>query len=141
MQYETYKVSSYKPFLAYEFYSEGPKGRIKKKVEFKEFDWNPHVYNLAFGDDDGIGGVNDTVITDNKDSEMVLATVIIAVMTFFEHYPLESVFVAASTVARLRLYRILITRNLSKLKSTLLYTDLLVRNGCRLNQTLPTTPF
>ena len=36
----------------YEFFSEGPKGRIKKVVKFMKAQDDPIIFNLAFGDED-----------------------------------------------------------------------------------------
>ncbi len=47
----------------FEFYSEGPKGRIKKIVRFKKLDID-NVYNLAFGDENPeTGDIDDSVIS------------------------------------------------------------------------------
>jgi len=70
-----------------EFYSDGPKGRIKKTVMFTKAQGNPTIYNLAFGDvDPHTGIVSDIIISDNKDRDKVLATVANAIHAFCNHY-------------------------------------------------------
>ena len=59
----------------YEFTSEGPRGRIAKLVMFTETN-QAGLYNLALGDKDPLTGeLDDTSISNNGDSEQVLATV------------------------------------------------------------------
>ncbi len=67
-----YKTNS--GFLDYEFFSEGPKGKIKKVIRYTKI--GDAVFNLAFGDlDEATGEISDTVVTNNNDSRKVLATV------------------------------------------------------------------
>jgi hypothetical protein len=72
---------------------------------------------LGFGDLDANGEINDVVVTDNRDSEKVLATVALTLIKFFEIYPDKSVFITGSTAARTRLYRMGITKNLEELQN------------------------
>jgi hypothetical protein len=44
-------------FRDYEFYSEGPQGRIKKIVRYRRIENDPITYNLAFGDENERGVV------------------------------------------------------------------------------------
>ena len=68
MRYERYEYRTERLSLFYEFISEGPKGQIKKVVEYTPATI-PNVYNLAFGDyDEIIEGINDKTITNNGDS-------------------------------------------------------------------------
>ncbi|MCW3110403.1 MAG: hypothetical protein JWQ09_4909 [Segetibacter sp.] len=46
---------------SYWFYSEGPKGRIRKVVQFQKTE-NPYIYNLALGDDDGTNTILPTYL-------------------------------------------------------------------------------
>ncbi len=84
MKYDKYTVQASGSFLKYEFHSDGPRGLIAKQVLYKEFDEYAGVYNLGFGDLDASGKINDVVVTDNSDSEKVLATVALTVIKFFE---------------------------------------------------------
>ncbi len=101
----------------YEFVSEGPKGRIKKMVQFTETG-TENVYNLAFGDYDEVTQtINDLSITNNGDSLKVLATVASTVYAFTEKYPEAWIFATGSTIVRTRLYRMGITNNLAEIKA------------------------
>ncbi len=72
-----------------------------------------NFYNLGFGDKDAItDDIDDTVITNNGDSEKVLATVTATLYTFTDKFPEAMIFASGSTTARTRLYRIGITNNL-----------------------------
>ena len=79
MKVEKYQLKSESSLTIFEFISEGPKGLIRKRVEFQKTN-DPRVYNLAFGDKNpDTGEINDTIISNNADSEKVLATVVAAV--------------------------------------------------------------
>ena len=49
MKVEKYHLKSESKFTRFEFVSEGPKGAIRKLIEFQETT-NSQVFNLAFGD-------------------------------------------------------------------------------------------
>ena len=101
----------------YEFVSEGPKGYIKKMVQYSDTG-TENVYNLAFGDfDEETNTINDFSITNNGDSLKVLATVASTVYAFIEKYPDAWIFATGSTANRTRLYRMGITNNLEEIKS------------------------
>ena len=51
MKQERYKYSAEKKLMYFEFFSIGPRGKIKKIIEFSETNVKD-VYNLAFGDFD-----------------------------------------------------------------------------------------
>jgi len=103
-------------YLDYEFYSEGPKGRVKKIVLFTKMQDNPLVYNLAFGDEDpDTGVVSDLVITDNKDTKIVLATVANTINDFCDRHGDHYIFAIGSTKARTRLYQIGISSMLNEI--------------------------
>jgi hypothetical protein len=117
VKYEKYYVEAAPSLLKYEFYSDGPKGRIKKQVIFKPFDYNPSVYNLGFGDVGEDGEINDTIISDNRDSQKILSTIALTVFKFYEKHPQSYVFITGSSQARTRLYRIGITNNLEEIRN------------------------
>ncbi len=112
MKYSKYEYSTEDLLMYYEFVSEGPKGKIKKLVEYSATTIE-NVYNLAFGDyDEAIKGINDISITNNGDSQKVLATVASTVYAFTGRYRNAWVHVTGSTNVRTRLYRMGITNNL-----------------------------
>jgi hypothetical protein len=108
MNLERYTYFTNNDFLDYEFYSEGPKGKIKKVVRFTKItDKEPIVYNLGFGDADEETGVfDDSIITNNKDRDLVLATVANTIIDFTNYYGNHYIFASGSTPARTRLYQI-----------------------------------
>lgn len=68
MKHPKYQYRSEELFLFYEFISEGPKGLIRKIVEYSETS-TENVYNLAFGDyDEMTKSINDLSVTNNGDS-------------------------------------------------------------------------
>lgn len=107
MNAERYDYKSSDTFLDYEFYSKGPKGDIKKVVRFSlvELPKTPY-YNLGFGDwNKEKKGIDDFIISNNKDAERVLATVAGAVMDFTDHYPDSIIYAEGSTASRTRRYQ------------------------------------
>ena len=102
-------------FTIYEFVSEGPKGSIKKMVEYTETA-TENVYNLGFGDyDETAKSINDLSVTNNGDSLKVLATVASTVYAFIENHPNSYILATGSTNVRTRLYRMGITNNLAEI--------------------------
>jgi hypothetical protein len=102
--------------MVFEFISQGPKGQIPKLVKYSETNLKD-MYNLAFGDKDSkTGSINDTVISNNGDSDMILATVVSTVYAFTDKYPDSWVFATGSTKARTRLYRMGITKYITEIK-------------------------
>jgi hypothetical protein len=101
---EKYDIIVSEDWLVYEFTSIGPKGLIPKVVIYQHLEGK--LYNLAFGDKDGTtGNLDDLVISDNKDTEIVLATVASTIFDFFENYHGTIVLAKGSTKSRTRLYR------------------------------------
>ena len=116
MRLDRYEIEADEYFLAFEFISEGPKGQILKWIRFIKSE-DTDVYNLAFGDkkvdeDD----FDDEVVSDNKDSQKVLATVAASVIVFTEKHPQAWVYAKGSTKSRTRLYQIGISQNFDELK-------------------------
>ncbi len=117
MKHPKYQYRSESLLLFYEFTSEGPKGLIKKVVEYT-LTSTENVYNLAFGDYDDISkNINDLTVTNNGDSLKVLATVASTVYAFTEKYPNAWVLATGSTSVRTRLYRMGITNNLAEISA------------------------
>lgn len=99
MQLETYSFIKRPASYYYEFYSDGPNGKVKKVVEFFRLqDYKEGVYNLAFGDwDDNKQCINDLAITNNSDRDKVLATVAATVLEFMKDHP-QAIVLAAKLV-------------------------------------------
>ncbi|MBI2967656.1 MAG: hypothetical protein HYY40_07565 [Bacteroidetes bacterium] len=114
MKLPKYPLASGDKLVTYEFISEGPKGLIHKRVQFKRTNLK-NVYNLAFGDKDhNTGEIDDTIISNNGDSEKVLATVVATVYAFTDKYPDAVIYATGSTKARTRLYRMGIAKHLTE---------------------------
>jgi hypothetical protein len=104
MDQKKYSLETDQNNLIFEFYSEGPKGKILKIVEYQQI--GDRVYNLAFGDSVNISkDFDDFVITNNGDTEKVLATVASTLYIFFEHHEGTIVVAEGITKSRTRLYR------------------------------------
>jgi len=109
---ERYNVGFNADYSMFEFMSEGPKGKIKKIIHYTQTS-NPDVYNLGFGDKNELTNeIDDFIITNNGDSQKVLATVAATLFVFTDHYPNAFILATGSTLARTRLYRIGISNNL-----------------------------
>jgi hypothetical protein len=105
-----------KSLMQFEFYSIGPKGKIKKKIEFDQFPSMPEVYNLAFGDVNAHGAIDDLAVAGNHDSKKVLMTVALTVNRFLQKQPDSHIFLSGSTPARSRLYQIAISNNIGEIQ-------------------------
>ena len=115
MQLPKYPLASGDKLMTFEFISEGPNGLIHKLVRYQPTNLK-NVYNLAFGDKNHTtGNIDDTVISNNKDSEKVLATVVATVYAFTDKYPDAWIYIIGSTKSRTRLYRMGITKFISEI--------------------------
>lgn len=114
MKLPRYPLASSEQLLTFEFISEGQKGLIHKLVRYQPTNLKD-IYNIAFGDKDhSTGDIEDTVISNNGDSEKVLTTVVATLYAFTDKYPDVWVYATGSTKARTRLYRMGITKFLSE---------------------------
>jgi hypothetical protein len=91
----------------YEFFSEGPKGKIKKLVRYKLISETPDViFNLSFGDwIEETFDADDSITTNNKDRQKVLATIADTILDFTQLHPEAFIFAQGSTLSRTRLYQ------------------------------------
>lgn len=107
MNLEHYNYFASSDFKDYEFYSEGPKGRIKKAIRFTKINnEEPVLYNLGFGDiSEETDNIDDTIVSNNDDRDIVLATVAKTVIDFTNIYGNHYIFAIGSTTARTRLYQ------------------------------------
>lgn len=112
MNLERYKYSKKQTFKEYTFYSEGPKGRIKKTVRFILIPVKGTLcYNLVFGDwDEENNCINDMSVTNNGDAEKVLATVGAIVIGFTALFNEALIHATGSTLARTRRYQMGISK-------------------------------
>jgi len=95
----------------YKFTSVGINGEVKKLVVYTQM-LEHDIYNLAFGDyNEATDSIDDKVVTNNDDSQKVLATVASTLYVFTDKHPNVWIYATGSTDARTRLYRIGITNN------------------------------
>jgi hypothetical protein len=117
MKLPHYELLAEKSLRVYEFTSEGPKGQIHKIIKFSETALKGY-YNLAFGDKDSkTGDIDDNVVSNNGDSEQVLATVVSAIYMFTEVNNEFWIYATGSSKARTRLYRMGITKYINEVKN------------------------
>ena len=109
---DKYDFSFGADFRVFEFDSEGPKGRIRKIIQYSEINLK-NYFNLGFGDKNiDTNSIDDLVVTDNKDSQKILMTVAATLFVFTNYYPDAYVVAIGSTLARTRLYRIVLRTTL-----------------------------
>lgn len=111
MRLEHYGIEISDRAFTFEFDSIGPRGCIRKVVQFAPLAGEA-LFNLGFGDKNSeTGDFDDTSVTDNGDTEKVLATVATVVYLFCDRFPLARIFATGSTPARTRLYRMGINKH------------------------------
>jgi hypothetical protein len=112
MNLDRYTYFASNNFKDYEFYSDGPKGRIKKIIRFTEIQiGGTTVYNLGFGDANSeTNSIDDNIVTNNEDTDKVLATVANTIFDFTDYYGNFYIYAKGSTASRTRLYQISIAR-------------------------------
>ena len=110
MKLPRYELKAEDSLMIYEFISEGNKGKIPKLIKFSETALKG-FYNLAFGDKNlETGDIDDTVVSNNGDSERVLATVVSAVYAYTDFNRQAWVYATGSSASRTRLYRMGISK-------------------------------
>ncbi|HVY76517.1 MAG TPA: hypothetical protein VG890_16925 [Puia sp.] len=115
MKYEVYKdIKITDDYSIFDFVSVGRNGNIPKRIEFMPTEI-PGFFNLAFGEVDENGEIDDYNISDNGDRNKVLATVAYAVEIYLNKYSDRWVYFRGSTLERARLYRMAIGLNLEEL--------------------------
>ena len=117
MNLPQYKTNPDEDLHSFSFISEGKNGKIEKVIRYEKI--TDDVFNLGFGEKDPITGkINDKVVTNNGDTEKVLATVVSTVFTFTERNPNAYIYAIGSNHVRNRLYRRGITKYLSEALDT-----------------------
>lgn len=117
MRFDKYPINIGETSMVYEFVSEGQNGKVSKLIIYSKTHLH-NFYNLGFGDKDcETGEINDEVVTNNGDSEKVLATVASTLYIFMDKFPDAMVFVTGSCKARTRLYRIGISNNIDMIRT------------------------
>ena len=106
MKEESYSFKKEPDIFYYEFFSKGPNGIIRKVVQFQQISSTEDTYNLGFGDFNmQLGDIDDLSVSNNQDTQKVLATVAQTVMDFMLQHPKATVLAKGSTPSRTRLYQ------------------------------------
>ena len=112
MREEQYKIRSKSSATTFEFISEGPKGRIRKRVEYERIN-DDNLYNLAFGDVNlEKNTINDKIVSNNADTKKVLASVAATLLIFMKKHPFAIIYAKGGNSARARLYQMAVSNNL-----------------------------
>ena len=111
MNLDKYNLDISENSICFYFTSIGRKGTIKKIIKFQQLS-KPHYYNISFGDWIDTDIVDDKNITDNGDSQKILATIAHSVLLFTNENKKARIIAVAHSPSRTRLYRISISNNL-----------------------------
>lgn len=119
MKKDRYTYDANEDLAIFEFESHGPKGPIKKIVNYFEIgtwvDGMP-IYNVAFGDWDlSSHALDDSTISNNADSQKILVTVAHTIIDFMDKMGDVAVCAQGSTPARTRLYQMGINANIEEI--------------------------
>jgi hypothetical protein len=116
MKHKRYPITAGETSMVYEFVSVGVNKKVTKLIVYSKTRLH-NFFNLGFGDkDEETGQIDNEVITNNGDSQKVLATVAATLYLFTEKFPEAMIFATGSTKARTRLYRIGISNNIEEIK-------------------------
>jgi hypothetical protein len=116
MKLDKYELKSGEKLEVFEFVSVGTNGKIPKIVQYTPTNYKD-LYNLGFGDKNiETGEIDDAVISNNGDSEKVLATVVATLYAFIDKHNDAMIYATGSTKSRTRLYRMGITKYLEEIK-------------------------
>jgi len=125
MDFPKYELSANADFTVFEFISGGHNGSIRKAIKYTQT-LNHDVYNMGFGDiiseNEATGEVeiDDEAVSNNGDIEKVLATVAYSFYAFTARYPGVLVLFGGSNTAKVRLYRMVISKYYGEITKTFL---------------------
>jgi hypothetical protein len=110
MDLNKYQLVSGENLTTFKFTSVGNNGQIQKIIQFTAGNYL-NLFNLGFGDiNSKTGIIDDEIISNNGDSEKVLATVVESIYLFTIKNPKALIYATGSTKSRTRLYQIGITK-------------------------------
>ncbi len=120
MNYDQYAnlrfTEDYHLFL---FYSEGPKGRLRKLVGYFPIDDLPNTYILSFGtlkiNQHGEEYLDGDETSANGDRDKILATIAATAFSFTDKYPDRNIYFSGSNKIRTRLYPMAINHTYEEL--------------------------
>ncbi|MBK7808838.1 MAG: hypothetical protein IPJ51_21520 [Saprospiraceae bacterium] len=111
MDIERYEIENNVNSVYFEFISIGSKGSIVKVIKYTKINDEPLVYNLGFGDKNLTHEtIDDKAVTNNGDTDRVLATVAFTIYAFYKEFPDANIYLSGSTTSRTRLYQININK-------------------------------
>jgi len=112
---DKYQYSTDKTFMVYHFISNGPNGAIQKIAKFNLI--GEDLYNFGFGDLDAItNDISDTVISDNKDVDVIMGTIGSIIYDFTNIFPQAMVSIEGTNKARTRLYQMNINKHWDRIE-------------------------
>lgn len=114
MTHPFYDFDTTKERKDYQFHFVSVGLRIIPKIIIFERIYEPDIFNLILADRLPNGNIDILTVSDNGDRDKILATVVRALITFFEQQPDAWVLFTGSTPARTRLYRIAISLELDQ---------------------------
>ena len=115
MQEEPYQFERPTTEICYNFKSLSQEKTVNKRVTFTSADFQ-NIYHLALLDVLNDGSTSDITETRNKDMKTVLATVLKIVKDFLDRNSGNIIVFKGSDKRRHRLYRLLLTRELSMIQ-------------------------
>jgi hypothetical protein len=128
MLLDRYEVEISRDNTIYEFVSKGEKGDIKKIVRYSDTNLKD-FFNLGFGDfNEKTGQIDDKIVTDNGDSEKVLATVAATLYAFTAKNIDSWIYIEGSTIGRTRLYRMAISKYLNVIQEDFIIMGLVKKS-------------
>lgn len=98
----------------YWFKSKGLQREVIKIVEIQEMDVE-NRYNLSLGDYTN-GEVNYSVISNNRDTKVVMASIALIVEEYTKQHPERELFVIGDTPLKTRLYQMHLSNNLHEIQ-------------------------
>jgi hypothetical protein len=113
---DKYEIETEVNSTYFEFVSKGTHGSIVKVIKYSKIFEDEEIYNLGFGDKNLTSGeLDDKVISNNGDTDKVLATVASTMHEFFNENPNAIVYSKGSSTSRTRLYQINISKYLDEI--------------------------
>ena len=114
MKHAKYPIKADTEHFTFEFFSEGPRGSVKKTVIYSQIE--DDLFNLAFGDwNETLKRLDDSIRTNNRDRDKVLATVASTALDFTDKFPHVEILAEGSSPARTRLYQMGIGTHLEEI--------------------------
>lgn len=98
---DKYEIETEVNSTYFEFVSKGTQGSIVKVIKYSKIFEDQEIYNLGFGDKNLTSGeLDDRVISNNGDTDKVLATVASTLHEFFNEHPNAIVYSKGSSPSR-----------------------------------------